>query len=617
MPTIIDSLIVTLGLDSKDVDAKAPGVNKKLKDIEKSGDSASKGLTGIKTAAKGTGEELSSLAGKMAGFLALIGGTVALRQFAIQAIETNTYLSNLSKNLSIPVQQLSAWGIAATMVGGSAQEMQGFIAHLTTESANLANGLGSSLIPVLGKMGVAMIDSKGKARSALDELQDMAKWAQGKDRKQVFSWFQQAGMPAGVANLLFENPQKFAAMLEQAKRYSATEQNASSAAQMTMQIALLHAQFNKLGFELLETVTPFLEKFFTLLKGGLDWCITHQTAVASFLAALAAGIGAVSAAMALLFLSTIEISGPILLAVAAIAALAAAFTAATLDYSKWSQGGESLFDWTGFETNIRKAGDAFKWLGDKIEEATDRFENWLRKQGFNVPEGSVKKGMKWLWNNATIPGRLGIKINDVGGVDEKGNLSPEQIQKYYEEKGYSKDWAAAMAASAMGESSGNPKSVGDNGTSFGLFQWHSQDRKDNFRSIYGHDISSANAMEQLDFADREVRGLGIDPHSRVGASYAASVLTQRFERPKDMAGESAKRGAYAEQLMNGISGASSVPSSISTQTNPSSTSNDNSRVTHIGKIDIHTVATDAKGIWHDMQRGMDWLTASPANSGLV
>ena len=36
MPTIIDSLIVQLGLDSKDVESKAPGVQKKLRDLEKS-----------------------------------------------------------------------------------------------------------------------------------------------------------------------------------------------------------------------------------------------------------------------------------------------------------------------------------------------------------------------------------------------------------------------------------------------------------------------------------------------------------------------------------------------------------------------------------------------------
>ena len=47
MPTIIDSLIVTLGLDSKDVDAKAPGVRRKLSDFEKDADKAQKSTQGF------------------------------------------------------------------------------------------------------------------------------------------------------------------------------------------------------------------------------------------------------------------------------------------------------------------------------------------------------------------------------------------------------------------------------------------------------------------------------------------------------------------------------------------------------------------------------------------
>jgi hypothetical protein len=174
-----------------------------------------------------------------------------------------------------------------------------------------------------------------------------------------------------------------------------------------------------------------------------------------------------------------------------------------------------------------------------------------------------------------------------------------------------------MAASAMGESGGNPNAVGDNGTSFGLFQWHDHARKDAFKSRYGHDISTANAFEQMDFADWEIRGLGINTSSSVGARYAASILTQRFERPKDMAGRAAQRGAYAEQLMNGIPGSSSVPSSIVSPSSTSGSSTDNSKVTHIGRIEIHTKATDARGIWDDMQRNMDWITMSPANSGVA
>jgi hypothetical protein len=500
------------------------------------------------------------------------------------------------------------------MVGGSAQEMQGYLSYLTKESANLANGLGSSLIPILGKMGVAMIDSKGKARSALDELQDIAKWAQGKNREQVFAWFQEAGMPAGVANLLLENPEKFSSILGQAKKFTPTNEEAASAAQMTMQIALLRAQFLKLGYDLLEKVTPVLEKLFALLEGGLNWCLSHQTAVLSFFAALAAAIGVVTVATTALFISTIEISGPILLVVAAVAALTAAFVALASDYQDWSKGTVSTFDWTQFEKNIQMAAHAFEWLGEKISEVTNLFENLLRKFGINIPEGSVKR--LW-WNNFTIPGLLGIKMKggSENSLDSSGNLSPETITSYFQSKGYSKEWAAAMAASAMAESSGNPKAIGDNGTSFGLFQLHDQARKDAFRAMYGHDISQSNADEQLDFAYSEMKRFGVDTSSSVGARYAAAMITQRFERPSDMVGESMRRGNYAESIMRGVPGATDTSSAASSYAGSGSTTTDNSRVTHIGKIDIHTQATDAHGIWKDMQRGMDWLTMSPANSG--
>ena len=339
MPTVIDSLIVQLGLDSKDVDAKAPGVRKKLADLEKDSQKTQKGVKGIGEASKGTGEELTALAGKMASFLALIGGAVALRQFTMEAIKTNTQLNYLSKNLNIPVQTLSQWGIAATMVGGSAQEMQGYISYLANECANLANGLGSSLIPVIGQMGISLRDSSGKIRPATELLKDMAKWAQKmgpENRVGELSWFRHANMPENVANFLLQDPGRFLAMLDKASKFTVTDKEAASAGEMTEQLALLHAQFNKLGYDLLEKVTPILEKVFDLLTRGLDWCIAHQTAVLSFFAGVTAATVALSLACFGLTLSMIGVTWPILLVVAAIAALAAAFVGLTSDYSKWS-----------------------------------------------------------------------------------------------------------------------------------------------------------------------------------------------------------------------------------------------------------------------------------------
>lgn len=436
-------------------------------------------------------------------------------------------------------------------------------------------------------MGVAMIDSKGKARSALDELQDMAKWAQGRNREQVFAWFQEAGMPTGVANLLLENPAKFAGMLAQSRKFAPTNEEASSAAQMTMQIALLRAQFLKLGYDLLERATPFLEKFFAILRSGLDWCIAHQTAVSAFLVALATGIGLVSAAAAALLLSTIEISGPILAVVAAMAALSAAITSLVSDYSTWSKGGASMFDWSQFESNIRKAGDAFKWLGDKIEEATDRFENWLRKHGLKIPEGAVKKGVTWWWNNMTPQGELGMKINDVSDDTRRRGGMVARAEGFYA-KGASPnipqqahnptdieygDFAVKHGATGYVTAQGGKKIAvfPDEGTG-----WSAA-----YALLQGNSYSGLNDAQTLS-KWQTGRISTPNPSPIVGIPAAASTLQSPFPN--------------AGQQISSI---------------------DRSVTNHFGRIEIQTQATDARGIWQDMQRNMDWLTMSPANSGLA
>lgn len=92
MATVIDSLIVTLGLDSKDVDAKAPGVRTKLQELEKAAGKTQSGVKGIGTASKDTASELSNLGAKMGSFLALIGGSVAIGTFVKDTIEANRQL---------------------------------------------------------------------------------------------------------------------------------------------------------------------------------------------------------------------------------------------------------------------------------------------------------------------------------------------------------------------------------------------------------------------------------------------------------------------------------------------------------------------------------------------
>lgn len=114
-----------------------------------------------------------------------------------------------------------------------------------------------------------------------------------------------------------------------------------------------------------------------------------------------------------------------------------------------------------------------------------------------------------------------------------------------------KDWRA-LAAVAHAESGLNPGSIGDGGTSFGLFQLHQGGALGN--------MSGSQARQYLDayrnasFAARQMRQLGI--HHLTGRE-AIDAIVRRFERSANPSGEVAR--AWAWYTGNGGSAAPSAP----------------------------------------------------------
>ena len=140
MATIIDSLIVTLGLDSKGLDSKTPEATRKVKDLRGETDKVAESS---KKASAGFGEVSKALA----GFLAVIGGTVAIKRFIEDQITANAALDRFAKNLGLSVTTLSAWGNAVEELGGNAKGLQGSMDMLSKSQTELRLTGQSSLIP--------------------------------------------------------------------------------------------------------------------------------------------------------------------------------------------------------------------------------------------------------------------------------------------------------------------------------------------------------------------------------------------------------------------------------------------------------------------------------------
>jgi hypothetical protein len=162
-----------------------------------------------------------------------------------------------------------------------------------------------------------------------------------------------------------------------------------------------------------------------------------------------------------------------------------------------------------------------------------------------------------------IPGLVSGELNQRGYIAGKANnfanrysvkhsklhgvLNADTIAQYYMSRGMDVAHASAIAASLMAESSGNPNADPKDGSgSYGFAQWL-PNRQAAFSKLYGHDIRNSTDAEQLDFVLQELRGgRGKSQfYSASGARASSDAFTKFFEGPKDLFGQTKRRGDAA------------------------------------------------------------------------
>ncbi|NTA27395.1 phage tail tip lysozyme [Allorhizobium ampelinum] len=123
--------------------------------------------------------------------------------------------------------------------------------------------------------------------------------------------------------------------------------------------------------------------------------------------------------------------------------------------------------------------------------------------------------------------------------------------RFWREKGLPREAALAMVGNEEGESSFNPRAVGDGGRAGGIMQWH-PDRRNAILSGTGIDVygKGTTHRQQLEAAHYEMTK-GNESHmwpllmNAQSVDEATAAAVYKYERPRDKAGETAKRTALA------------------------------------------------------------------------
>ena len=299
MATVIDSLLIELGLDASGFDKSQKKAVDSLKKME---DQANKSSKQNQKGAKETAESFDKVTESVMKLGVAAFGVAGLKSLITSVTQNNTQLNRQSNMLGINVNSLAAWGQAVKAMGGNAEDfaasMQNMEGGLTAFSLGLG---GEEVFTGLTRLGVGLKNGK------VDLLELSKALIKVKEEKGIQAALALSAplMGADTFYLLTQSVDKTKELVEQqAKLNRITQEGAQQSAAFTEKTVALETSMMGLKNSIMGQMYPALNELadiaISAMEGfkGLDTSLGGATskvaafeAVAIPLIAIAAGLG--------------------------------------------------------------------------------------------------------------------------------------------------------------------------------------------------------------------------------------------------------------------------------------------------------------------------------------
>lgn len=214
MPTVIDTLVVELGLDPKKL---SQGQREAIQAFRRTQEEAKKQGDLIEEQQRRIGNVIGTLQRRLIGFGAAMFGASGVIDFAKNVTTADASLYRLARRLGTQPEVIAKWGNATRLAGGEASSMNNFMSSLSNELERAAATGQSTLLPLLNAMGGGFTDATGKVKD-LDLMMKRFTEAIGSQtpQRQVF-WLRELGATEDVINLLIMEGRERDKLLKQSE----------------------------------------------------------------------------------------------------------------------------------------------------------------------------------------------------------------------------------------------------------------------------------------------------------------------------------------------------------------------------------------------------------------
>ncbi|HHR6573236.1 TPA: hypothetical protein ACS8DH_000666 [Providencia alcalifaciens] len=410
MATLIDTLLVSLKLDSGGFanDAKkATTENDKLAD---SIDALNETLGGVNETLKGTREQqkkakkqsdsftksINNATKALAGLFTTIFMSTGLTKLIEDTARSNDQLNFLSKNLGMNATQVKRWQGAAELSGGSAEGMASSMANLNKSLWDLVTVGDTSILPYFNALNVGVVKSNGELRNLDDILLDVADSLSQMSRPQAYNFAKNMGFDEGTINMLLQGRQEMERQLALQKDIVvSSEQELEISRQLQQQNALVGMQWDGLKTLLGNYLIPYALKLSATVTGFLGYLNKNRDTAIFIFKALGTVIGVTLIPIVLKAATAfVGLFGAIGLLPALLLLLGASLWMLYDDFKKWKEGGESLLGeyWKKWDSTITPILEKLDEMGDWFIKSD--FSRWSRdidriKKSFDSIKDSV------------------------------------------------------------------------------------------------------------------------------------------------------------------------------------------------------------------------------------
>lgn len=609
MPTVVDSLIVKLGLDPSAFTKGTKDASQATKNLS---DANAKAQKNIDAQNKQITESFKKVRTEVLSLLAIFTAGMGIKDFTQSTIGAAVNLGYMAKNLGMSTQDLSAWQRAAERAGGSAEGITNALQDSQQQVSKFKLGQVTDQMQTFLRFGGKVGDLKDGNSYLMARAQIVQRLFQV-DPGRARLVAQQMGIGDDQFNFIKQGPQAIQSLVDAQKKNSAvTEEQAAKALKLKNAWLDFSDRLEYVGTTVLLQLMPTFELWLQKLQAMADWVAGHKTDIAQWVddavdavkkfvtwadqAAQSVG-GWQNVLLALGTLKILSMVSPLLGLASALGSVGSA-----LGLIGGGVGATALTVLGGVAAAV---------YSQNLNTGED---DYLKQHG-------AQPGQKWT----------GDAVGDARKSANSGSLADRQ--KYLlgrlKGAGYTDAQAAGMIGSLMQESGLDPSAVNKSSGAAGIGQWLGP-RAKQFQSQFGHSVKDSTFGEQVDFMLQELKTSEKLADKRIRMAQtpeqAAEIQAREYERPGAAEANIAQRQAYARGVYANIGQANAAqiagqsadvrgPASQSNVSNSTTTASTNIN----GPITIQTQATDAQGIAKEFGKAVAKysFTVPQANTGLT